>query len=140
MTTLSYLSPAATVEAMDDAFNRGDVDTLLSFYAKDAVVAFEPSRKVTGHEALRSVFEHLLKLAPQARNLKAEVIESGALALYMSLWCLATPGVDGGETTRIGVATTVLRREEDGVWRVVLDNPWGPELLGLPPLNPQPIP
>ncbi len=135
MTTTHCLSPADTVALMDEAFNRGDLDALLSHYAEDAVIAFEPGRSVSGHEALRAVFEHVLKLAPQARSLNSEVLETGDLALYLSHWCLATPGVDGGETTRTGVATTVLRRDREGAWRVVLDNPWGPELLGLPPLN-----
>ena len=133
MTTATLLDPAATVAEMDAAFNRGDLETLLEHYAPDAVVAFEPGRVVTGREALRPVFERILKLAPQARALRTETLASGDLALYVSQWRLSTPGVDGGETTRTGVATTVLRRQADGRWQVVVDNPWGPELLGLEP-------
>ena len=131
--TLTLSDPTDAVRQLDAAFNRGDLDALLSFYEEEAVVGFEPGRVIQGRAALRPVFERVFRLAPQARCLHSEVLQSGDLALYLSHWELSAPGVDGGEVRRRGIATSVLRRNAEGRWRLVLDNPWGPELLGLSP-------
>ncbi len=50
------MSPREVVEAWVDAFNRGDVETLVALYRDDAVnhqVALEP---VEGREAIRAMF------------------------------------------------------------------------------------
>ena len=42
-----------TVSAMTAALERGDIDTVMSFYVDDAVVAFEPGEPVRGEPGSR---------------------------------------------------------------------------------------
>ncbi|MET0753933.1 MAG: hypothetical protein ABWZ66_11190 [Pyrinomonadaceae bacterium] len=39
------ISVEETVEKLDEAFNRGDIEAVLEFYEDDAVVVLEPDRK-----------------------------------------------------------------------------------------------
>ena len=40
------------------------------------------------------------------------------------------PDVKDGATNREFIATTVLRRQVDGTWKALIDNPIGPLVLG----------
>ena len=54
------------------------------------------------------------------------VIENGDLALHHCSWRAEGPtGSDGAS----GRAADALRRQPDGSWLVIIDNPWGTALL-----------
>jgi ketosteroid isomerase-like protein len=46
-------------------------------------------------------------------------------ALLHSAWTLATTGPDGVPINMAGTTADVVRRQADGTWRFVIDNPWG---------------
>jgi limonene-1,2-epoxide hydrolase len=50
------MEPKELVLAWVDAFNRGDVDTLVAFYEKDAINHQVAQSPVQGHAALREMF------------------------------------------------------------------------------------
>jgi ketosteroid isomerase-like protein len=53
------------------------------------------------------------------------VLEAGDLALVVGVWSFVGTGPDGGTLT--GHNADVLRRQANGSWRFVIDNPWGTE-------------
>jgi ketosteroid isomerase-like protein len=53
------------------------------------------------------------------------VLEAGGLALVAGAWTFTGTGSDGEPVTLTGQNGDVLRRQEDGSWRFVIDNPWG---------------
>ena len=113
-----------TVRQLDEAFNRGDLEAVLSFYADDATVVLEPGRLAVGKEQLRETFRFVLTLGGKAEQLKTNVIENGDLALFTSEWTFT-----GADFQRRSFANTVLRRQVSGQWLVVIDNSWGPAIL-----------
>jgi ketosteroid isomerase-like protein len=53
------------------------------------------------------------------------VLEAGDLALVIGVWSFNGTGPDG-EPVRLAASNAdVLRRQTDGTWRFVIDNPWG---------------
>jgi ketosteroid isomerase-like protein len=46
-----------TVEEIDEAFNRGDVEAVLDFYEDGAVMVLEPGRLARGKDEMRRAFE-----------------------------------------------------------------------------------
>ncbi len=50
------------------------------------------------------------------------VLEADDLALVVGTWTFEGTGPDG-EPVRL--SADVLRRQADGTWRFVIDNPWG---------------
>ncbi len=122
--------PLHAVETVDEAFTRGDLETVLRFYEDGAVVVTEPGKWARGKVELRAFFERVMKAGSAAKQRKTYVIEAEDVALFTSRWTLVNASDNSAGETRTFVATTVLRRQPDGVWKAVIDNAFGPLVLG----------
>ncbi|MBF6332283.1 nuclear transport factor 2 family protein [Nocardia transvalensis] len=92
--------------------NAGDVDGLVALYEADAVLAFPPGNLATGHAEIRKVYEQFVATAPVLSPGKQHpALVSGDLALTATT--LTT-----GEVT-----AEVARRQPDGSWLLVVDQP-----------------
>jgi ketosteroid isomerase-like protein len=55
------------------------------------------------------------------------VLEVDDLALVVGEWSFSGTAPDGEPMTLAAKNADVLRRQADGSWRFVIDNPWGTE-------------
>ncbi|MGA8727403.1 MAG: nuclear transport factor 2 family protein [Terracidiphilus sp.] len=127
--TLDANSLEHTVELLDRAFNEGDLDAVLSFYEDAAVVVTEPSRLARGCSELREFFESTIKSGLLAKQIKTRVIEADGVALFLSRWTLTSSESNVEMAPRAFFATTVFRKQPDGIWKALIDNPFGPLVL-----------
>lgn len=127
--TLAANSLEQVVELMDQAFNEGDLETLLNFYEDAAVVVPEPSRTISGKVELRAFFETAMQSGMAAKQLRIRVLEVDGIALFLSRWALTSREAKAGAEPRTFTATTVFRKQADGSWRALIDNPLGPLIL-----------
>ena len=109
------------------AFNAGDVGSLTALYEPNAVLVVG-GKKVIGQENIR---EALKGLAAQRGRMKLEtraVIElpEGLAVLHGSWIVEPSPGI-GDAMASQGVSTEVVRKQADGTWLLVVDNPHTPE-------------
>ena len=124
-------SPLETVEQLDEAFNRGDLEAILDFYEEGASVVLEPGRIAKGKDELRTAYEWILgNVKGVAKQEKTHVIEAGDIALFTSKWNYTGTAADGTTLSRESYASVILRKQADGNWRIVVDNSWGPAVLG----------
>jgi uncharacterized protein (TIGR02246 family) len=122
---MSAPTPEALHSLWVDGINRGDLDTVAALYESDAAFVVQPGRIVAGLAAVREATSVLLALRPQATLQPLVAIRASGLALLVSRWSLVGTGA-GGETVRLeGQTADVARRQSDGTWRFVIDNPWG---------------
>lgn len=122
-------SPQEAVEQLDEAFNRGDIEAILDFYEDEAVMVMEPGRLAKGKTELRRAFQVILQSKGTAKQIKTHVIETDGIALFISRWVLSGQTPDGAPFSREFIATSVFRKHEDGGWRLVIDNAFGPAVL-----------
>ena len=53
------------------------------------------------------------------------VLQASDLALVITEWSFSGTGSDGNAVKKTGKSADVLRKQSDGSWRLVIDNPWG---------------
>lgn len=106
------------------ALARGDVDAVVALYEENAVFADEGVPKMVGHGGLHAGFERLaaqgLRISPQPRV----VARVGDLAIVYNDWTETGTDADGRSFERAGKAIEVVRRQPDGSWRYVFDDPY----------------
>ncbi|HLY42098.1 MAG TPA: nuclear transport factor 2 family protein [Terracidiphilus sp.] len=132
--------PEHVVELLDHAFNRGDVEAVLAFYEEAATVVATPPNILRGKTQLRSFFKTALLSGSRAKQLKVRVIETDGIALFLSHWSLVPKDAAPEAAGQVFFATTVFRKQSNGSWKVLIDNPFGSAALESaerPPVHPQ---
>lgn len=119
-----------TVSQMTEALQCGDIDAVLSYYADDAVVAFEPGASVRGEKRLREGFAAFAALNPRfSYDHGHEVMIGGDTAVHIAPWSMTGTAPDGTPVTEDGLSVATLRQQSDGSWKIALDNPFGARLI-----------
>ena len=118
-------TPKQVLESIVNGINTGNVDALMTLYEPHAAFASRPGSLAHG---LSGVRESLAAFTAMKGTLDLEVtrvLEAGGLALVFGVWSFTGTGPDGQPVTLSGKNADVLRRQSDGSWRFVIDNPWG---------------
>ena len=114
--------PARTPEDVDRLFgeyvNAGDLDSLVALYEPDAALLLGPEPLV-GSAAIRAGLGAYLAMKPRLEMRVVRVVAAGRdLAMLYNDWRQTAP--DPAE----GHALEVVRRQADGTWRFVIDDPY----------------
>lgn len=95
------------------AANRGDAAGVAALYEEDAVMAYPPGGQTVGRAAIQALWERVLAQAPHFEpEDPLPTLVSGDIALT------ATVAKDGA-----GARAQVVRRQPDGSWLRLLDQP-----------------
>lgn len=106
------------IHALLAAAVNADVDAFVELHEPDAMVIVPPDgRRVSGRDAIRAAVRPVFDLGPSAVVELLDKLQAGDLALTFARVEVF------GSTTR---GTVVPRRQADGSWRIVLDNPLSP--------------
>ena len=108
--------------SFEELSNAGDIDGLLEMYTEDAVYVAGPGRHLRGRAQIRSGLEQLGSVGTTRLEL-VDLVEVGDLAYERTRWTTEIPGENGETTEMSGDSTVVLRREADGKWRILVDDP-----------------
>lgn len=119
-------TPEHTDRLIGEALERGDIEAVLELFEPDAVFIDPMSGTVLrGHAEIRDGLEAMLDSMPELSGSVRHVYLSGDVALVLGDWTLRSTGPDGQPYEETGTATDVMRRQPDGAWRYVIDNPAG---------------
>ena len=120
--------PTQVIEQFMKYFNSADVDGLLdNVYEEDVVLVPAPGGdSISGKAAVREVLQGFLGMGGSMTLLGATAFQNGDIALTHSQWRLEVAGSDPMEAT----TAEVVRRQADGTWKYMIDNPWGGGVLG----------
>jgi len=118
-------TPQQVLAAVVDGINTGDLDALLRLYEPDAAFAAQPGTLAHGASGVSSSLEAFLAMKGTLDIRLTHVLEASGLALVVGEWSFTGTGADGQPVTLTGHNADVLRRQADGSWRFVIDNPWG---------------
>lgn len=123
------MSAAQKPEECDRLFaervNAGDVDGVLALYEDRGCYVLHDG-VATGTAAIRPVVEGMIASRPRLEGRMKRVVRAGeGLALLYNDWRLTVGDEDGLSIERSGKAIEVVRRQADGSWLFVIDDPYG---------------
>ncbi|MEZ0067628.1 ketosteroid isomerase-like protein [Streptacidiphilus sp. MAP12-20] len=119
-------TPAELHRMFQQAVNDGAVDALVALYEPEPAFATRAGDPAVGGTALRAHLAGLLAARPHFdRVATTKVFETGDIALTCSDWSATATDAHGATVAMSGRGTEVARRQPDGTWLLVIDNPWG---------------
>ena len=121
---MSAREPAEASTLFERYFAEGDLDGLMSLYEEGAVFPTTHGTS-TGHDEIRATLKAYLDSGAKLMFGASLVFLAGELALIHTPWTMQMP--DGSSPT--GATAEVVRRQPDGSWKYVFDNPDGTALL-----------
>ncbi|UOT04670.1 nuclear transport factor 2 family protein [Rhodococcus opacus] len=107
------LNPEDLTRLFVERSNAGDAAGVAALYEEDAVMAYPPGSRTVGRAAIQKLWESVLANAPHFEpETPLPTLISDDIALT------STPPTDGS-----GARAQVVRRQPDGTWLRLLDQP-----------------
>ena len=111
-------SPAELDQLFQQHVRAGDLDALMALFEDGAAVLDVNGAVKTGVDAVRTDMAPLAAMKPDMTNTTNKVIVAGDVALIYTEWSMSRPGPMKGR------GVSVARRQSDGTWKVLIDDPF----------------
>ena len=109
----------------ESVFNSADVEGLLALYEPDAVLTSAPGQEpARGRDQIRASIIAFLAGGATIQLETVQAVQAGDLGLLRGKWLIHGSSLDGQPFVLSGVSAEVLRRQPDGRWLFVIDNPF----------------
>jgi uncharacterized protein (TIGR02246 family) len=122
---VSTATPERVLEAIVTGINSGDLESLMPLYESEASFATEPGSLAHGPAGIAEALNGFISMQGKLDLEVTRVLEADDLALVIGVWSFNGTGPDGQPVRLAARNADVLRRQTDGTWRFVIDNPWG---------------
>ena len=120
--------PARNPEDLDrlvcEAISAGDLEAAVALYEPGASLVPEPGQIATGTEAIRQGMSGFIAMKPTLTLEEVKAVQAGDIALLSSRWSLTGTGADGNPVNMTGQGREVARRQPDGTWLFIVDDPF----------------
>ena len=118
-------TPQQVLDSIVTGINSGDLESLMPLYESDAAFAAQPGELAHGASGISEALTGFISMDGELDLHVTRVLEVDDLALVIGVWSFEGTGPDGEPVHLAARNADVLRRQEDGSWRFVIDNPWG---------------
>jgi ketosteroid isomerase-like protein len=115
-------SPEELHRSFTVAFNLHDVKSIIALYEPDAVIVSH-NGPVRGTDAIEAWYRAAITAGPVIALETLSVNVAGDLAMLHGRWIVHEAGPNGVEIRREGRNTETARKQPDGCWLFVIDNP-----------------
>jgi uncharacterized protein (TIGR02246 family) len=118
-------TPEQVLESIVAGINAGDLESLMPLYESDAAFVPQPGVLAQGAPGVGEALNGFISMNGKLDLEVTRVLEVDDLALVVGVWSFDGTGPDGEQVRLAAKNADVLRRQSDGTWRFVIDNPWG---------------
>jgi uncharacterized protein (TIGR02246 family) len=118
-------TPEQVLASIVAGINSGDIESLMTLYESGAAFATEPGTLAPGASGIREALSGFIAMNGTLDLEVTRVLQADDLALVVGVWSFDGTGPDGAPVHLEASNADVLRRQADGTWRFVIDNPWG---------------
>jgi uncharacterized protein (TIGR02246 family) len=118
-----------TINTNNAAVAAKNMEAILETYSADAVMVGPRGERSVGTPALREAFKNFLAIDPKISVIKSDIVQAGDTALHTYEWTMTGKLPDGTPLQQGGLSIVVLRKQLDGRWLMVVDNPFGDQVM-----------
>lgn len=108
-------------KTLADAFNTGDVNTVLNMYDFNGIIVPEPDKPVSGKDKFTDAIKSILSIKGKMEIKTVYCLQTGDLAVGRSEWNIT----DGKEVKVSAKGIEVMKRQSDGGWKIIIDHAFG---------------
>lgn len=130
---MNHLFDRTTVEGaaryFQNCIRTGDVNGALSSFDEEAIYITEPGKFVKGKEEIKEKLEFLCSIKPDLQALRSSQFTIGDIASWVDEWTLKATLPDGTPLNMTGISSDVMKKQKDGTWAYLVDNPYGADYL-----------
>ena len=121
------IQPEECTRLLIEAIEAGDVDAAVALYEPQATFVVPPGRSVSGHGAIREILQGFFasKDTGGVSEVSMTISADGTLAVLRTRGVTQAPGPDGSPIPMAFHSVEVVRKQPDGTWRFVIDDPSG---------------
>jgi uncharacterized protein (TIGR02246 family) len=122
-------NPDNLLQAFFRAVNQGGLDAVMTLYEPQPSMVPRLDHVAEGRAAVREAVGGFLAMKPTLTLEKYKIVTASDLALAIIKWSLKGTSADGQPVQLEGTSSDVMRKQADGRWLFVIDNPWGTSIL-----------
>jgi len=109
--------------ALAAAFNTGNATTVMNMYDAGGIIVPEPGKPVSGREKFEEAIKAILAIKGKMEIKTVYCLEAGDIAVGRSEWNIT----DGDEVKISAKGIEVMKQQQDGTWKIVIDHAFGAE-------------
>lgn len=106
------------------AFNTGDAATVMNMYDVTGIIVPEPGKPVSGREKFEEAIKAILSIKGKMQINTVYCMQTGNIAVGRSEWNIT----DGNEVKISAKGIEVMKQQNDGTWKIVIDHAFGAEV------------
>jgi ketosteroid isomerase-like protein len=120
-------TPEQCSRALFAALETGDIDTSVGLYEPGAVLFKKSGETLLGHDAIRAGNAELIALKPRftIEFIRTTISGDGTIATSRAKATLDAIRADGSPVHGNIHTLEVMRKQADGSWRYLIDDPYG---------------
>lgn len=107
----------------------GDIEGALNSFDDEAIYITEPGKFVKGKVEIREKLEFLCSIKPDLQALRSSQFMIDDIASWVDEWSLKAILPDGTPLNIKGTSSDVMKKQKDGTWAYLVDNPYGADYL-----------
>jgi uncharacterized protein (TIGR02246 family) len=105
------------------AYNSGDLNTVLKMYDVEGIIVAEPGKPVSGKQKFEEAVKAILSIKGKMKINTVYCLQTGNIAVGRSEWSIT----DGSEVKVSAKGIEVMKQQNDGTWKIVIDHAFGAE-------------
>lgn len=126
---MGTINPLEVIDQLVRAMNTCALDSALALFEPDASFVVKPGVVVSGTSGIRQALEGFMALKPAITIEAQQLVEAGDVAQYCARWTIRGTDPQGKLVRLNGRSSSILRRQADGRWLFLLDNPRGTDIV-----------
>jgi ketosteroid isomerase-like protein len=119
------MTPEDVLDLQVKEFNKGNISFLMTLYENGACSVSNPGQVVEDLKNISQSLQSFIDMRSKLEGKVKRVLQANDLTLLITEGLINGTRPHGESINLTGRGTVILRRQSDGNWLMVIENPWG---------------